>query len=541
MVLFILCVTVLPTLLGLPFIRLKKEKDANDASEAYMLGLLFLFLLGEASACAVIPLDSGSDDYRRLMGALSGICCLISALLCRKLLLRLPASLKRLAARRPVAKENTFRQRLELIMLLLLFALQLAGYFLYVPDVGGDTTVETVLATTTTETVFQYNPVTGLPLVYGMYPIYKLASLPLLYSALQRLCGLPVQTLMYYALPLWLLCVHFMLLGAWGRELFGKQTEKRRLFLIFAGLMLVVGDGKQGTFAYGLLHGGFKGPVLAAALIVSFGFYMLCRLILKREWLYGMAGMALAVCGFLFTVPLFLPDGLAVGVGDMDRQWGMLLLSIVVLYIIREKIKRKWKVQEILFLAVCLLAGMLADSALTLLGTAYTGVCIWGVAEEWKKGNAMLAGLLILICMAGTVLPFQSEALKKWHISQGDKEIQDKIAALAENYEGSVTLLAPDAVMETAKLGSGKIVLPYGKDLWYENCNREIAEVYTAEELTLFEQRKIDYKQPDTIAAMAAEMRCDVLVLRERMSEEAALLYGWREMSGATGYALYCK
>ena len=52
---------------------------------------------------------------------------------------------------------------------------------------------------------------------------------------------------------------------------------------------------------------------------------------------------------------------------------------------------------------------------------------------------------------------------------------------------------------------------------------------------------KVDYKQPDTIAAMAVDLQCDILVLREKMSEDAMRRYGWQDAGDVTGYAVYCR
>ena len=61
--------------------------------------------------------------------------------------------------------------------------------------------------------------------------------------------------------------------------------------------------------------------------------------------------------------------------------------------------------------------------------------------------------------MAGTVLPFHGNALKKWHVSEADLEIQDKITQYAGNYEGTVMLVAPEHVMEQARLQNDNIIL----------------------------------------------------------------------------------
>lgn len=541
MIQFLLCITVLPVIQGLTFIRLKKEKETVTLTQCYIMGLLFLFLLGETVSCAAVKMECSFTLYCKILGIAVIVTSLLSLLLNRRQALALFQNVKKSFGQKQRSGIRLPRHWAEIALLAALCLMQLACYFLYVPDTGSDTMTETISVTVLTDTIFQYNPVTGQILRYGMYPIYKFASLPLLYSALYYLCGVSMDVFLYYAIPLWVLLMNFAVLWEWGRIFFGEQREKRRLFFLFMALLTVMGDGESSSYAYTLLHGGWKGTAMAAAVVVPFGVFIVYSMLTEKEWLYGCAGIALSVCGLLFTRPLFVPENFAFTAGDTGRQWGMLLLSVLVLYLVRERTGKQWRRRELLFLAACLLLGLVSGDALVFIGTAYAGTCIWGVAEEWKKGTVMFAGFLIFVCMVGTVLPFQAEILKKWHVSEADEEIQDKITALAENYEGRAMLAAPAPVMEQAKMRNENIVLPYGKDLWYGNCNREIADVYTEKELILFEQMKIDYEQPDTIAAIAAELKCDILVMREKMSENAQRQYGWEEEEGTEGYAVYCK
>lgn len=541
MIFFLLCVTVLPLLPGLTFVRWKKEKESIALTECYLSGLLFLFLLAEISACIVIRTGKSFSEYCILLGGSVLVCSLLSLVLnlktAKELLLRVRGFFAE-------ARENfgTRReQRVQYAVIAALLLLQIAGYFLYAPDTGGDTTVETVSAALLTDTVFGYNPVTGQALRYGMYPLYKFASLPLLYGALCRAGGISPDVLLLSAVPVWLLLVFSALLNLWSGALFERQREKRNLFLIFSGLLIVFGDGEKSSFAYALLHGGWKGEALAAALVVPFGAYIVWLLFLKKERLYAAAGILLSACGIIFTRPMFLPDSFAFTAEDSGRTWGLALLALLAFYLVREKTKKKWKKREAVFLSFALVTGIVSGSALLILAAAYAGTCMWSVAGEWKRGGKVFAGFLILICMTGTIYPFGSEAVKKGQVPQAEEELLDKIETLAQAYKGEVMLLAPEHVMERARIQSGAIILPYGKDLWYENCNREIADVYTEEELILYEQMKLVDIQPDTVAAMAAQMRCDILVLPEEMSAEAMRQHGWREEETLAGGVIYCK
>lgn len=541
MILFLLCVIVLPVLPGLTFIRCKKEKESIALTECYLSGLLFLFLLSEISACIVIKMEESFSAYCAIFGAAALICSLLSLALNLKTAKGLFARVRGFFAGAQGNSKKWRRQRMQYAIIAVLFCLQIAGYFVYAPDTGRNTTVETVWSALLTDTVFAYNPVTGQALRYGMYPIYKFASLPLLYGALCRVSGISPEILLFYAVPVWLLFVFFALLNLWSGVLFEQQREKRNLFLIFSGLLLVFGDGEKSSFAYGLLHGGWKGETLAAALIVPFGAYILWLLLVKKERLYGIAGILLTVCGMVFTRPMFLPDSFAFTAEDSGRTWGILLLALLAFYLVREKTKKKWKKQEAVLLAAALLTGIVSGSALLILAAAYAGTCMWSIAGEWKRGGKVFAGFLLFICMTGTIYPFGSDAVKKWEIPQEEEELLDKIETLAQAYKEEVMLLAPEQVMEQARIRNGRIILPYGKDLWYENCNREIADVYTEEELVLYEQMKLVDIQPDTVAAMAAQMHCNILVLPEEMSAEAMAQHGWREEETLTGGVIYCK
>ena len=41
------------------------------------------------------------------------------------------------------------------------------------------------------------------------------------------------------------------------------------------------------------------------------------------------------------------------------------------------------------------------------------------------------------------------------------------------------------------------------------------------------------------MAALASGLGCDILVLRERMSDDAMRQYGWQETEKVPGYAVY--
>lgn len=542
---FLICVTILPIIMGLGFTRLKKEKGTESLTECYLLGLLFLFLLGEAVSCIVIKRKESFSFYCTMLSVCVSVAAMLSLAFGRKV----PGVFwKRMAAHISKEKRDTAERGRKFpnwawktAIFGLLLGLPMLGLILYVPDTGNSTIAETVLTTVSSDTVFEYNPVTGTSLKYGMYPIYKFAALPLTYSALYRLCGMDFSEFFFCAIPVWALAVFAAVLFLLGEWLFQENKEKKQMFLLLLGVLLVSGDGEKNTLAYGLLHSAFRGEVLASAVIIPFGIYMLYCFFGKKDRWYGALGILLSLCGVLVTRPLFLPESVAFAKGDFGREWMLLALSVFVLYLAREKTKKKWSRGEMFGLSACLLLGILNGSIFPMVGIAYAASCLYGIAGERKKAVPFSVGVILILCLAGTLLPFRGSCMKKADVPLGDKEIQERIGELAQQYNEAAVLVAPENVMEQAKLQSSRIVLPYGKDLWQENCNREIADVYTDKELLLHEQMKTDYLQPDTAAAMAAEMRCNILVMRECMSDEMLLRGGWKEAKEVTGYAVYYR
>lgn len=534
---FLLCV-MLPVLPGIGLLRLKRERGSITMTECYMTGLLACFLLGTIASCITIKLSRGFSFYCRLLAGLFTVCSLLSLFVGRGLIRDMILRMRDQAGRKREKKKYRKRQIAEAVILLLLAVIQIAGYFLYVPDTGMDTMTETIATTALTDAVFVHDPVTGQRLANGMFPLYKLVSQPLLYGSIHRLSGMGLAGFLYLAVPIWLLAVNFAVLRAWAGMLLGGQKEKRNLFLIFASLLIVMGDGNTASYAYCLLHNGWRGMAVAAVLLLMGG-YILYEMLVKKEWLYGVMGLLLTLAALAAACPLLPPDITRLSVGD--RQWGMLLLSILGLYLVRERTKKRWRRQEAVLLGICLLSGIFPDSPFPVLGTAFALTVMWGVADEWKRGVVMFAGLMIMICMTGSVLPFRADIPKWRYIPEGSRAIQDKITELAETYDREVMLAAPEDVMEKARLADARIVLPYGKDLWHEGCNREVRSFYPygEEALILHEQMKNDYNQPDTVAALAMGLDCDILVLRERMSTDAMRQYGWQETEAVPGYAVY--
>lgn len=546
MAIFFLCAAVLPFLTGSWIICLRKnnskeKRERMSLTEIYTAGVLTTFGVGELAGCIVIKMDGDFALFRELFLALLLAAVCVSVIVGRKTLKEMPAELgQRIRAFLPEFTDKDTSQKVMTGFIALLLVLHIAGYFVYVPAVGGDVTVETVHVTDTTGTVFQYNPVTGMQMEHGVYPVYKLASLPLLYTLISQFTGMTAQQLLFYVIPIWVLLVSFALTANWASVLFPERKGLRSCFLLLYMLLITFGDYADGTFAYGILHGAWKGTVVAGAIAALFGSCMAYRMLTEKQWLYGGAGALLALVGIVYARPLFAPRIMYASSEEDFREWALLFLAVFAVALVRERKKQSWKKREAVCFGLALLTGLIVGSPLTLLALSYAGVMLTDAVAERRKSRSVMAGLVVVICLSGTVLPFYSDVMKKQYISQESIQVQERIDELTDQL-GRVCLAAHEDVMEQARILNAKVCLPYGKDMWHEDCNREVADTYTEAQELLYQQMKTDYLQPDTAAVMAKEAGCNLLVLREEMSEDAMCQGGWQQAEEVTGYAVYYR
>ncbi len=129
------------------------------------------------------------------------------------------------------------------------------------------------------------------------------------------------------------------------------------------------------------------------------------------------------------------------------------------------------------------------------------------------------------------MLPFQARLPKTWHISEDSIQIQDKIQFLAQPYEEGALLVAPETVMEQARLSDADgFCCLTAKISGIPDADWRFAAFYPygEAEMILYEQMKTDYQQPDTIAAPQWIWSVIFWYCGERMSEDARQ-YGWQE------------
>lgn len=146
----------------------------------------------------------------------------------------------------------------------------------------------------------------------------------------------------------------------------------------------------------------------------------------------------------------------------------------------------------------------------------------------------------LIIAVSGTFLPYKADAAK-WKYQ---KDYLERALNVVENqeeyYHQEIILLAPDDMMATARAHSENIYPLYGKDLWMKEANAEVADDYSPEIYQLYEKMKVDYTIPNEIANYAEYYGCNILVLRENITEELGPSYKkWELVEEIPGYLIY--
>lgn len=540
MFLLIICLLAVPFIVGSWSLRLHKNKEDFYLVEIYMTGLLFLFGLYEIIGCLVIRTDASFARYCNYVILATTVITVLSAIVNFRLIQSARKKCKGIwiLQKTWLKKKKRVEYLALMVAMVLLIALQIIAIFHFVPDTAGDTTVETIYATISSEKIYTHNPLTGEEMVNGIFPLHKLTSLPILYAALTKIFGVSVPVLTFVILPIGVLLLNLFVLSGLGLSFFHQAKEDKNIFLLIYEVTVITGCLASGTYSDNLLFGGWKGLEVTEALILPFIFLILYRMIKEKEYLYGGVGLLFGVVGIIFTRPMFPPQITGYITEKILSRFGLLLVAVIGYYLVMERTKKKWKPGEILVVAICLLLGFFPETAAAAIGISVIGALLYRIALQRGRGKRALAGFLLLSCLAGTVIPFGGVAVMKESLDKGDVEAVEAIGELAKE-NGQIVLLAPDKVMERARLNSPRVHLVYGKDLWIEKCNREVADLYSDELVFLHEQMKTDYLQSNAIAAMAKDTDCNVLVLREKMEDNIAIQYGYRLWKEVTDYAIY--
>ena len=159
---------------------------------------------------------------------------------------------------------------------IILFLLLLPSVFMYLPDVSSDTILETMLTAIHTDSLFEYNPLTGEILAISLPFTEKLNILPYFYASFIGISGALTESFLYYIVPGWVLFLTFLVTGLWSDSLFEPEEHREKsAFISCVGVLLLFGNYLFTSPSYLLFHRGWTGETIAVVVMIPFLLYLL--------------------------------------------------------------------------------------------------------------------------------------------------------------------------------------------------------------------------------------------------------------------------
>ena len=183
--------------------------------------------------------------------------------------------------------------------------------------VAGDITLETVKSFLHTDAVYQVNPLTGNEYTLGMPLRLKILCLPTLYAGISQAFGLAPQQVLCEIIPAFVLIGSFLAYSTVANYFFPEDSRKRGLFMLVVAVLLGAGDYMPGMDGFGVMHSGFSGVTIRAAVLLPYTFgavlrkkYKLAVLCVLAEacivWTFYGAGACLFVLAGMLVVSILM-------------------------------------------------------------------------------------------------------------------------------------------------------------------------------------------------------------------------------------------
>lgn len=271
-----------PFLLGQP-VRKVLDHGGRGGTDTYILGVMTMLTISGVLHFFVMYINGPFSVYLRLYPVII-ICVSAVGIILTIMDIKRNNVEFSIKARVIAFGRSWFKSRelmifggLTLITILLCIIRILTGQ----PDVTGDFTLETIRTTLQTDSIYQYNSLTGRLLEEGMPIRQQILTLPFFQTFLSVCSGIDINLLIYKIFPCYTLVLAVLVYSRFAGTLFVKQKESQMIFMFMISFMILVGDYAQAAPAALMLHQGFTGNAMCAGVIIPFSIY-LC---MNRKWL----------------------------------------------------------------------------------------------------------------------------------------------------------------------------------------------------------------------------------------------------------------
>ena len=143
--------------------------------------------------------------------------------------------------------------------------------------VQSDMTLESVNSFIDSDAIYQINPLTGKEYTAGMPMRLRILCLPTLYAILAQGFQLDTEMLVYGMIPALVLVGCYLAYGTLAKKLFPKKPFSSGVFMILVAILLMAGDYSYGMDGFGVLHSGFRGVSIRAAILLPYTVGLMLR------------------------------------------------------------------------------------------------------------------------------------------------------------------------------------------------------------------------------------------------------------------------
>lgn len=168
-----------------------------------------------------------------------------------------------------------------------LFLINSLVFILVEPNISGDYTAESVNTLLTTDRMFEYDYLTGMPLTGEVSIKDKLDELPFLYGSIAYIFDVETDELIYHSIPIWGMALCLMVYILWAGVLYDGDENSSIRKIMFVGAVSAIclcGAFSADCLFYYQIFEGFRGESICYGIIVPYCVYELLQLLRNKKW-----------------------------------------------------------------------------------------------------------------------------------------------------------------------------------------------------------------------------------------------------------------
>lgn len=528
---------IAPLLIGVALNELTlmpvKEPEKKNKMNAviYMSGILLMLVLFEGLSVVAIKLNLSLSVLSSLFMGMNCVLVMGALFVGRRKMPLVLDDVKKVFVLTPVK----FAIAITAILLML-------SLWVYEPFSMGHTVEETVLTTLNSGTLYECNPLTGLVMDNGMYPINQLYTTPLFEAVMIHVSGADATVFMEYMYPAFVIFAHLLVVWMWARE-----AACPKIYMLFYILFALFSENVCGLGSFSLLHESVAGNVFTMQVVVPFAVYVLCkRKDLPTAW-WRVATLMLCMGAAIMNTNLIYVRKFAIFSNDKALMFTVVTLIICAIYFLvnGKKYTAKTLIPLVLLFVLASALGLLFMVASYVLSEIYADM------QEDKLKKRVVVGAVLLIVLGGSVYLYtDGTAEKRDNSLTAEEQILERVLQYKEELgQDTIVFAGPREIMQIIRKKDASVLLPFGRDYWHPEVNQEIGDIYDDEAYALY-ANLVDMKDlinKDTVltqeneehlirvASLSIDKGCDVFVTTAALPESGDA----RLIVEIDGYFLY--